>query len=204
MTDNTRKRILDLLHEHHTLTTQQIARLLGLTTPGVRYAIQALLVEKTITRVPLAPGEREAGRPVHNFQLASPPLTPAGQLLQALLESGTNRGSLPSPQEIARLLRDSPCQGSLSARLNMVCRQPFLAGRQAQWAAGKDGPLLRFDACPFLGISAASKANDSDALPYPCQVDLAMVERCLDAPVSLQASILRNQRECLLAISVTP
>jgi predicted ArsR family transcriptional regulator len=146
---STRKRILELLSNHPSLTVVEFSRLLKLTKSDIRYHLDGL-IEEGIVKKNSPPAEHPAaGRPASSFSLASGNLPPiVARFLNGIGELLDNPSLDTRMREfildsfIDSLISDFHPQGSGSLKMNQIVRYLSSLGFSAKWEAGSQGPKI--------------------------------------------------------------
>jgi predicted ArsR family transcriptional regulator len=146
---STRKRILELLSNHPSLTVIEFSRLLKLTKADIRYHLDGLIEEGIVKKNSPPVEHQAAGRPASSFSLSSGNLPPIvarflngiGELLDTpSLDTRMREFILDS--FIDSLISDFHPQGSGSLKMNQIVRYLSSLGFSAKWEAGSQGPKI--------------------------------------------------------------
>ena len=183
----TRQRILDYLEQRGSASARQLSQAFGMTPANLRHHLDILVSRGLVTPI----GQRKAegrGRPVHIYALS-----PAGQnsdlqhLTKALLgmldSSNLSQGTQARQKQLAQTLLGSPPtpSGQITQRLVAAVRRLEPLGYKPRWEARPQGPLMVLGRCPYAAIIAHH--------PELCQMDAAMLEEMLAAPVEQIAKL---------------
>jgi len=146
---STRKRILELLSNHPSLTVVEFSRLLKLTKADIRYHLDGLIEEGIVKKNSPPVEHQAAGRPASSFSLASGNLPPiVARFLNGIGELLDNPNLDTRMREfildsfIDSLISDFHPQGSGSIKMNQIVRYLSSLGFSAKWEAGIQGPKI--------------------------------------------------------------
>ena len=178
MNKTSRQRILELIRKYRNITTSELNLFLDMTPANIRHHLGVLvadgLIEKSVIR------KKDRGRPENVYSpgrsLSSDGLENVLEPLLDLLRNDSGRQGISEyldriAGKWAATRRDPNLK--ISPGLITNCIQHLNEMKyQAQWEAGKEGPLIRFDNCPYLSIIKK--------FPELCEMDRVFLEKMVD------------------------
>lgn len=184
--------VIEHLKTRRLASAVEISHALRVTPANIRHHL-AVLQEEGVVRVA---GERAAGgrgRPIllyslteqlqaHNLDMLS------HTLLQEFVASLPDEERAVTLERVAKRLAGQvePPSGSLTQRLNGAIRRLNELHYQARWEARRDAPRLILGHCPYAAILSRH--------PELCQMDAALLECLLAAPISQTARLATDPR----------
>ena len=146
---STRKKILELLSNHASISVIEFSRLLKLTKADIRYHLDSLM-EEGIVKKNLPPAEHQsAGRPAATFSLSSGNLPPiVARFLEGIgdlldhpdLDTKTREFILDS--FIDSITSTFHPRGTGAAKMNEIVSFLTRLGFSAKWEASSSGPRI--------------------------------------------------------------
>ncbi|MEN6570470.1 MAG: ArsR family transcriptional regulator [Anaerolineaceae bacterium] len=146
---STRKKILELLSNHPTLTVLELSQLLKLTKADIRYQLKGMQEEGLVSKNEPAETHAGAGRPAASFSLSSGNLPPiVARFLEGIgdlldhpdLDTEMREKILDS--FIESIASNFHPRSSGSARMNEIVGYLSKLGFSARWEAGSSGPKI--------------------------------------------------------------
>ncbi len=204
MTDP-RSQILQLLRRQGPLGVQELAEALGLAPVTVRYHLSVLEQEGKVAR---EVERRGVGRPRHLYRLTPEARQERGkeaeladQLLRTVKRTLGERAAQQMLEQIAEQLAAEKAAAlaglPLEERLQVLVETLGAEGFLAEWERTGGQILLREYDCPYLLL----RHNH----PEVCQVDAAVLERILGAPVERTATTDgEGEFCCTFVVAVRP
>ena len=172
-----RQRILELIRRHQKITTSQLNSYIEMSPANIRHHLSSLvadgLIETSETR------GKDRGRP-ENIYSPSKSLSDDG--LDQLLENLLNelRHNLDGGELTSLLIKVAEDWAELHKSMQLRILPQILANcvdqlnklkYHAQWEASRDGPLVRFDNCPYERII--------HAFPELCKLDKILLDKMI-------------------------
>ncbi len=188
---NTRQRILEYLHNHRTVTAEELSHALHMTSANIRYHLAKLLQRGSIEIV----GERPPigrGRPANVYSLPHQTIGENLDILASTLLIEALESKEGNPEEILAFLKRIARQlagkyktpGSLSQRLFQTVRRLNHLNYRARWEARAQAPALILEHCPYLRII--------EDHPELCIMDASMLEHLLGVPAEQTTKLARD------------
>jgi predicted ArsR family transcriptional regulator len=146
---STRKKILELLSNHPSLTVQDLSKLLKLTKADIRYHLYGL-EEEGLVKVNEPPEKHvSAGRPAASFSLSSGNLPPIVARFLEGIGDLLDRPELDIEMRekildsfIDSIISSFHPQGTGTTRMNEIVKFLTQLGFSARWEAGSSGPAI--------------------------------------------------------------
>ena len=175
---NTRQRILDLIRKNGSATTSQLSVHLDMTLANIRHHLSILL---TIGLVEIS-GNRilGRGRPEKIYSIRKS-LSNDGleNILKSLLNQIKDESSLPDMQRMLERIAEEwslnkkPSQKAIyPVILNACVKRLNELKYNAHWEAGREGPSIQFDNCPYFRVI--------NAFPELCGMDGYLLGKLTD------------------------
>jgi predicted ArsR family transcriptional regulator len=192
---STRQRLLDLLEKQQTATASELSRALQVTEADVRHHLAALRRAGTVASLEedgQAGRPAGRGRPARRYRLAERALEDnyealAGALLDEVLAREAAEARTTFLKRIAaRLAGGAQPEGSLAKRLVQAAQRLNELHYQARWEARPGAPQVTLGRCPYAALLPEH--------PELCQMDAALLEALLGAPVIQTEKLARDAR----------
>lgn len=146
---STRKKILELLTNHPSMTVLELSQLLKLTKADIRYQLNGMQEEGLVKKNDTLEKHEAAGRPAASFSLSSANLPP---IVARFLEGIGDLLDHPNlDTRMREMILDSFIdsisagfhpRGSGTSRMNEVVSYLTRLGFSAKWEAGSSGPKI--------------------------------------------------------------
>lgn len=171
----TREIILVALNRSKDLTAHELSLECGIGEPGVRFHLRKLKEAGLITEFPGSNLRLKAGRTAPTYRrIPQEQNGNVDNLCKTLLKL-ISRNSLDTEHPVAhviaedilshRILPDKPGIASMLELIHWLNQHQFAAG----WEAGKQGPVIRFQNCPYRSIRSGN-----DIL---CKIDIEILQQ---------------------------
>ncbi len=174
-----RQRILELVQQHKKITTSELNLYLNMTPANIRYHLSVLVTDGLLE---ISENRKiERGRPQKVYSLIK---SYSDYGLAIIMETLLNLIKKDSGmQELSILIgriaenwaekyRDQKINISPKLLLTNSIEKLNDLKYQAQWEAGKEGPTIRFDNCPYFRIIKE--------FPILCEMDRTLLEKMVD------------------------
>lgn len=170
-----RTRVLDTLRKYHTLTAYEISRYLGMTSANVRHHLKMLKQDELVEEIKTSK-YKEKGRPEKIYRINT---KTKGIALEIICDILLSLLKDPSSQRINNeILYEISAQLTKKINLKEISGfQPRLSNSieklnfllyQAEWEAGRSGPIIKFKNCPYKMIIHNH--------PEFCRIDTLLLE----------------------------
>jgi predicted ArsR family transcriptional regulator len=183
----TRQRLLEILHERHSVTVNELSRLLRVTPANVRHHLEVLVSEGVIEMMGRKPSHGP-GRPVQVYgltrQASSHNLDGLAKALFKTLDKTAKQDAQNQPmQDLAEMLAitTEPMPTSPTQKLSRTVQRLNEMNYHARWEAAAQGPRIVFSHCPYATILSDH--------PELCKVDRLMLEAFLGQQVHQTARL---------------
>lgn len=198
----TRRKILKLLKENGTLTADELARMLGISSVAVRRHLTKLEGDSLVA---YNEEQRGMGRPSFVYQLgkAADTYFPRRyeELATDVLETITELFGSDAIDAIFRMRSQQLIQNyrtkitgsTLDERLNQLTQLREADGYMSTWEPDQDGTfILREANCPIINVAEGCYSA--------CDYDHVMLENLLDATVERKSHLVNGDGACVYQV----